>query len=67
MKLGGGRAALPIALIIFVVFFSNVAIGGAGFQPFLGDISEALTLGAAVFFFVIGILQAEAAAKSARQ
>ena len=66
MKLGGGRAALPIALIIFVIFFSNVAIGAAGIQPFLSDIGEAVTMGASVFFFVVGILQVEAAAKSGR-
>lgn len=59
------RIAFLVALLIFLVFFSNVALGGAGFPTFLSDIGEAVTLFAAVFAFVVGILQAEAAAKAA--
>lgn len=59
------RIAFMIALIIFLVFFSNVAFGGLGNQPFLSDIGGAVTLFASVFAFVVGILQAEAIAKSA--
>ena len=54
------RAAFTIALLIFLVFFSNVALGGAGFPTFLSDVGGAVTLFAAVFAFVVGILNAEA-------
>lgn len=59
---GRGTPALVIALICFLVYFANVAIGGAGGTVFLSDVGEMLTLLAASIFFVIGVLLREAAA-----
>ena len=59
------RAAFALALIVFLVFLINVALGGAGFQTFLSDVGEAVTLFVSVFAFVVGILQAEAAERAA--
>ncbi len=61
------RLSFSIALIVFLIFVSNVALGGAGFRPFLSDVGEAITLFVSVFAFVVGILQAEAAEKAARR
>lgn len=61
------RAALAISFAVFAVFVFNVALGGAGFQTFLSDVGEAVTLFVSVFAFVVGILQAEAAARAAER
>ena len=61
MKHNGGRAALWIAAVVFLIFLSNVALGGARMGTFLGDVGEAVVLFVAVVFFVVGILRAEAA------
>lgn len=57
-----GRFALLGALILFLVFFGNVAMGAAGLGAPLGDVSEMLTMFAATILFVIGVLSREAAA-----
>lgn len=59
MKRRGGAAFL-LAAICFVFFSVNVAAGARGDGAYLGDISEMLTLFAAVLFFVMGILAREA-------
>lgn len=55
-----GGPALLAALICFIVYFSNVAMGAAGAGIFLGDISEMLMLFVSAVLFVIGVLQREA-------
>lgn len=61
-----GRPALMGALICFLAFFANVAMGAAGVGAPLGDVAEMLTLFAAALLFVIGVLarEAEAAGKN---
>jgi hypothetical protein len=56
------RGTLPLiaALVCFVAFFTNVALGAAGAGAVLGDVAEMLTLFASSVFFVIGILLREA-------
>ncbi len=60
-----GGVPLGAALICFLIYFGNVAMGAAGLGAPLGDVAEMLTLFAATIFFVIGILMREAAAKRA--
>ncbi len=48
--------------IIFLVYFSNVVAGAAGFGVFLSDVGEMLTLFAACVCFVIAFLAYERAA-----
>ena len=55
-----GTLPLILALICFIAFFSNVALGAARMGVVLGDIGEMLMLFAAAVFFVIGVLQREA-------
>lgn len=62
-----GGMALAGALICFLVYFANVAIGASGSVPFLGDVPEALTLFAACCLFVAGVLGREAAEKRRRR
>ena len=52
------------SLILFLIFFGNVALGAFLNKAFLGDIGELLMLGASSILFVIAILKKEAAAKS---
>lgn len=59
-----GGPPLLAALVCFVVFFTNVAMGAAGMGIFLGDVAEMLVLFAASIFFVIGVLAREAATRS---
>ncbi len=61
-----GRTVLAGALICFLAFFGNVALGAAGRGAPLGDIAEMLTLFAASLLFVAGVLirEAEAAARN---
>ena len=54
---------LYASLIVFVIYFVNVALGAFGGQTFLGDVGEMLVLFAASILFVVGILQEEAARK----
>lgn len=52
---------LYASLIVFVIYFANVAMGAFGGQTFLGDVGEMLVLFAASILFVVGISQEEAA------
>ncbi|NCO16008.1 MAG: hypothetical protein COY86_04495 [Rhodobacterales bacterium CG_4_10_14_0_8_um_filter_70_9] len=56
-------ASLALALIAFVVFFTNVAFGAARKGVFLGDVAEMAILLTAAVLFVIGVLAREAIAK----
>ena len=55
--------ALILSAIFFAILAVNVGIGSAGGQVFLGDIGEMLVLFASSIFFVVAILQREAARK----
>lgn len=48
------------ALIVFLVFFSNVALGAFADAAFLGDTEEMLVLSFAAVLFVAAILRKEA-------
>ena len=63
---GNGNLALMCALALFVLFFTNVAMGAAGMGVFLGDVAEMLTLFASALFFVVGVLAREAEARARR-
>ena len=52
---------LIASFIVFVIYFSNVALGAFADNAFLGDIGEMLVLIGATVLFVIAILQKEAA------
>lgn len=54
---------MAIAAFLFVVFFTNVAMGAFGGGVFLGDVPEMLLLASSAVFFVAAILKAEASAK----
>lgn len=51
------------AIILFVVFAVNVALGAASNSAFLNDVTEMLLLGGVAVLFVIAILKKEADAK----
>ena len=51
---------LAASIIVFVVYFTNVALGASAGSAFLGDVGEMLVLFAAVILFVVAILQKEA-------
>lgn len=48
------------ALIVFLAFFSNVALGAYADAAFLGDVGEMLVLSCASVLFVVAILKKEA-------
>ena len=48
------------AVIVFAVFFSNVAMGAFADTAFLGDVGEMLVLSFASVLFVVAILIKEA-------
>lgn len=56
----GTKMFLFASLIVFVVYFANVAMGAYGGTTFLGDVGEMLVLFAASILFVIAILKKEA-------
>ena len=57
------RRMFALALLVFLVFFANVVVGGPLRRPpFLSDIQEMVTLFVAVGFFVFGTLAKEAQA-----
>lgn len=58
--------AFIIALVLFLAFTANVAIGAIGDGPLVGNVTELLLLLAASIAFVVGILQQEAKTKSAK-
>ena len=51
---------LAASVIVFAVYFSNVALGAFAGAAFLGDVGEMLVLFAAVILFVVAILKKEA-------
>lgn len=51
---------LYASLIVFVVYFVNVALGAFWGTVYLGDVGEMLVLFAAAILFVLAILQKEA-------
>jgi hypothetical protein len=55
-----GTGLLLIALVIFLIYFGNVALGAADQSRFLTDVMEMLTLLLSVIFFVAGVLIKEA-------
>ena len=55
--------ALTIAIVLFAIYFGNVALGAFGGTVFLGDIGEMLTLFAASIAFVVAILNRADAAR----
>ena len=59
-----GAPALLIAVVLFVVFFADVAAGAFAQASLLDDVSEMLMLLAATIAFVIGVLIRETVAKS---
>ncbi|MDU8911586.1 hypothetical protein [Aestuariicoccus sp. MJ-SS9] len=59
--------ALIGAIIFFVIFAANVALGSATGEPFLSDIGEMLVLMVAAVLFVVAILKKEADHKAAQQ
>ncbi len=52
------------SLVVFLIYFANVAAGAFWDQRFLGDVSEMLVLFAASILFVIAILKKEAERKN---
>ena len=52
-----------IAAILFSTYFLNVSMGAFGGGQFLSDVPEMLLLAVSVLFFVVAILQREAAEK----
>lgn len=55
---------LAASLVVFAVFFANVALGAFASSAFLGDVGEMLVLFAASILFVVAILKKEADRKS---
>jgi hypothetical protein len=51
---------LAASVVVFVVYFTNVALGAFAGSSFLGDVGEMLVLFAAVILFVVAILKKEA-------
>ena len=49
------------SLIVFLVYFANVASGAFLDRVYFGDVGEMLVLFAATILFVVAILQKEAA------
>lgn len=50
---------LKSALIVFVIFFSNVALGAFADVSFLDDVEEMMVLFSASVMFVVAILEQE--------
>ena len=50
---------LAASVVVFVVYFTNVALGAFAGNAFLGDVGEMLVLFAAVILFVVAILKKE--------
>ncbi len=51
---------LTASIIVFVIYFANVAMGAFAGGAFLGDVGEMLVLFAASILFVVAILKKEA-------
>ena len=48
------------SLIVFIIYFSNVALGAFSGTTFLNDVGEMLVLLTATVIFVVAILKKEA-------
>lgn len=55
---------LMASIAVFVIYFSNVALGAFTGSVFLGDVGEMLVLFVASILFVVAILKREADKKS---
>lgn len=55
---------LKVSIAVFVIYFTNVALGAFAGNAFLGDVGEMLVLFAASILFVVAILQKEADRKN---
>lgn len=55
---------LAASVIVFALYFANVALGAFGGNAILGDVGEMLVLFAASILFVVAILKAEADRKN---
>lgn len=51
---------LAASIVVFGIYFTNVALGAFAGRAFLGDVGEMLVLFAASILFVVAILQKEA-------
>ncbi|MEX0349289.1 MAG: hypothetical protein AB3N15_07660 [Paracoccaceae bacterium] len=51
---------LAASIVVFVIYFTNVALGAFANSAFLGDVGEMLVLFAASILFVVAILKREA-------
>lgn len=51
---------LAASIVVFSVYFANVALGAFANSAFLGDVGEMLVLFSACILFVVAILQKEA-------
>jgi hypothetical protein len=55
---------LAASIVVFVVYFANVALGALAGSAVLSDVGEMLVLFAASILFVVAILQKEADRKN---
>lgn len=55
---------LTASIIVFLIYFANVALGAFAGSAFLGDVGEMLVLFAASILFVVAILKIEADGKN---
>lgn len=51
---------LAASIVVFAIYFANVALGAFAGSAFLGDVGEMLVLFAASILFVVAILKKEA-------
>ena len=51
---------LVASIVVFAIYFANVALGAFADSAFLGDVGEMLVLLAASVLFVVAILKKEA-------
>lgn len=51
---------LAASVVVFAIYFANVALGAFAGSAFLGDVGEMLVLFAASILFVVAILKKEA-------
>lgn len=55
---------LAASVVVFAIYFANVAMGAFAGAAFLSDVSEMLVLFAASILFVVAILRKEADRKN---
>jgi hypothetical protein len=54
---------LAASIVVFALFFTNVALGAFADSAILGDVGEMVILFSASILFVVAILQSEAVRK----